>query len=65
MTPQNQVTIGKCVCGHSRAAHQTKISRCGFCACLHFQLDDIVQEIKPSVPARRYHPAPRPDPGKR
>src|SRR5690348_9925805 len=31
VTPQNQVTIGKCVRGHSRAAHQTKKARCGFC----------------------------------
>jgi hypothetical protein len=65
VTPDNHVTIGKCICGHSRAAHQTKKARCGFCACLHFHLDDIVQEIKPPAPVRRYHPAPRSDPGKR
>lgn len=61
VTPQNQVTIGKCICGHSRAAHQTKKARCGFCDCLRFYLDDIVQEIKTPAPRRRFAPAPPPE----
>jgi len=47
MNPQELVTIGKCTCGHSRAAHErSKFHGCAFCACLQFQLDQIVQEVK-------------------
>ncbi len=56
MTPQQLITIGKCVCGHSRAAHDhSKLHGCGFCSCLEFNLDEIVQEVKP---ARRQPPRP-------
>ncbi len=57
MTPQNRppetVTIGKCACGHSRAAHTSKFGGCGFCACLLFQLDDVVREVRDPGSARR------------
>ena len=63
MTPQparpaETVTIGKCACGHSRAAHQSKFGGCGFCACLLFQLDDIVREER--LPPQRRRPLPEP-----
>ena len=52
MTPEHQVPIGKCACGHSRAAHQTRLGGCGFCRCLQFQLDDVVHEVRPLPKAR-------------
>jgi hypothetical protein len=61
VTPQNQVTIGKCSCGHSRAAHNTKLGGCGFCACMLFQLDDIIREDKTALPRRQLPAAPPPD----
>lgn len=42
-------TIGKCMCGHSRAAHASShFTGCGFCGCVRFQLDHVEQEIIPS-----------------
>jgi hypothetical protein len=62
MTPRELVTIGKCTCGHSRAAHEgSKLGGCAFCGCLEFQLDEIVQEVKP---ARRSSPGPSSTPPK-
>jgi hypothetical protein len=63
MTPQGRVppetvTIGKCACGHSGAAHNSKFGGCGFCACLLFHLDDIVREERP--PQQRRRPLPEP-----
>ena len=38
-----EISIPKCVCGHSDAAHSLGRT-CGFCTCPRFQLDHVTHE---------------------